>query len=124
MNDNASSLALTSRPIRRSSRDGPPERQVPTDVVPHDPKVPSLPRISPAGVYSARSGADSGRKLIYDWLPVLRRSPLWAAVKTVARAACHQSIMWKTGTRIYVLPRTRASTSQGRSILGSSTGPS
>jgi hypothetical protein len=57
----------------------------------------------PRCVYSAQTGVDSGRKLVEDWLPLLRRSPVWAGVKNVARAAGHQSITWKNGSRVDVL---------------------
>ncbi|MGO9299694.1 MAG: terminase large subunit domain-containing protein [Acidimicrobiales bacterium] len=57
----------------------------------------------PRCVYSAQTGADSGRKLADDWFPMVRRSPLWAGVKGVARAAGHQSITFKSGGRVDVL---------------------
>ena len=75
----------------------------------------------PRRVYSAQTGADSGRKLADDWFPMVRRSPSWAGVKGVARAAGHQSITFKSGGRGPTCsPATKAPASAARSTSASS----
>jgi hypothetical protein len=53
--------------------------------------------------YSAQNGVEARRKLLDDQEPILRGSPLWPTVKNVYRAAGHESIIFKNGSRIDVL---------------------
>lgn len=50
--------------------------------------------------YTAQTGWDARRKLLEDFVPPLQRSALWRQVQRVYRAAGHEAIVWRTGSRI------------------------
>lgn len=56
--------------------------------------------------YTAQTGQDARKKLLDDQVPMLERSPLWAAVAKVNRAQGNEGIVFKTGSRIDVLAST------------------
>jgi hypothetical protein len=53
--------------------------------------------------YSAQNGVEARRKLLDDQVPLLKESPLWGAIQSVARAQGHESVIFKGGSRIDVL---------------------
>lgn len=53
-------------------------------------------------IYSAQTGTDARRKLIEDQKPVLKASPLWAAVAKVREAQGNESFVFKNGSLITV----------------------
>jgi hypothetical protein len=66
-------------------------------------------------VYSAQDGSEARRKLLDDHVPMLRESPLNAAIDNVYRAAGHVSVIFKTGSRIDVIAGTEGS-GHGRTV--------
>jgi hypothetical protein len=58
---------------------------------------------APKVIYSAQTGSDSRRKLLDDQVPLLKSSPVWAAVKSVYRAGGREAILFRPGSRIDVL---------------------
>lgn len=53
--------------------------------------------------YTAQTGLDARQKVINDWMPVLARSPLRAAVTRELRGAAETAIEFSTGSRLEVL---------------------
>lgn len=53
--------------------------------------------------YTAQTGSDARKKLLDDEVPILQSSPLWSAVRRVARAQGSEGIVFKNGSRIDVL---------------------
>ena len=56
--------------------------------------------------YTAQTGWDARRKLIDDQVPLLEASPLSASVKRIYRGAGMESIHFRNGSRIDVMPST------------------
>lgn len=56
--------------------------------------------------YTAQTGQDARKKLLDDQVPMLERSPLWAAVAKVNRAQGNEGVVFRTGSRIDVLAST------------------
>ncbi len=67
--------------------------------------------------YTAQTGWDARRKLIDDQVPIIEASPFLATVKRVYRGAGMESIHFKNGSRIDVMPST-ATAGHGRVISG------
>jgi len=67
--------------------------------------------------YTAQTGWDARRKLIDDQVPIIEASPFMATVKRVYRGAGMESIHFKNGSRIDVMPST-ATAGHGRVISG------
>lgn len=60
-------------------------------------------------VYSAQSGNDARKKLIEDWAPAIRQSPLSGIVDKVVQANGHESIRCKTGSFVETMASLEAS---------------
>lgn len=67
--------------------------------------------------YSAQTGFDARKKLIDDQVPLIMRSPLAAAIEKVKVANGHESVRFRNGSRIDVMPTTPTA-GHGRTITG------
>lgn len=65
--------------------------------------------------YTAQTGWDARRKLIDDQVPLIEASPISASIKRIYRGAGMESVHFRNGSRIDVMPTT-ATAGHGRSI--------
>jgi hypothetical protein len=68
-----------------------------------------------AVAYTAQTGFDARQKLIADQVPVLERSPIRSAIRKIYLANGKESVIFRNGSRIQVLPSTPTA-GHGRTI--------
>lgn len=60
-------------------------------------------------VYSAQTGGDARKKLLEDWEPAIKASPLAPLMAKVSRANGHESIQWRSGSFVETMASLAAS---------------